>query len=499
MTNGGVEKRETEHKLSGLLCKIFIVSAALMVVNMVAQVLLYGIPDLTVMNVLYNTQFLLLILPPLYYKLSREPVYFKELSVLSTLLLAFIFYSNAWVNVPYFWFVPLGIAAVYADAKLMKKALIATAVLLGVAQFVHLYFAEPMTVTTSMEFAILTGAYHIVQYVPIAIILLYAVRRARIKTEQSEELKEALQKMLGKVENTAVELEGKVESLTDQLDGSSQAVSSVSRQLEKMEAVSLHYRESSAAAEQHADGIINEVRNVSARTDEMHLLTDEVIHTAAQNQSNLKDTIRQMSEVQSSSEKSVDTVQVLDEKTKEIDQALNLIEGIADQTNLLALNASIEAARAGEHGKGFAIVADEVRKLAEQSSVSSEHIRAIVSDISNAKEEVVQSLNSTKGKIDISMASIHDTASVFQQLIVRQEQLKQQLNQVIEASKGSAQSGQSVHEAMQVLQQHASENDQSIEGIIDSMNRLEQTFNDIQSFADEVKGQANDLMANLKK
>ncbi|PHF13145.1 chemotaxis protein, partial [Bacillus toyonensis] len=67
-------------------------------------------------------------------------------------------------------------------------------------------------------------------------------------------------------------------------------------------------------------------------------------------------------------------IQLLNNKSKQIGDILEVIQNIADQTNLLALNAAIEAARAGEHGRGFAIVADEVRKLAEQSSVSSSEI-----------------------------------------------------------------------------------------------------------------------------
>lgn len=74
---------------------------------------------------------------------------------------------------------------------------------------------------------------------------------------------------------------------------------------------------------------------------------------------------------------------------QDIGKILTTINDISEQTNLLALNASIEAARAGEAGRGFAIVAEEVRGLAEQSSESTQNIRAIIESLRNKSEGIV--------------------------------------------------------------------------------------------------------------
>lgn len=58
-------------------------------------------------------------------------------------------------------------------------------------------------------------------------------------------------------------------------------------------------------------------------------------------------------------EDSMQNVQKLEERMKQVEHIVSVVSAIASQTNLLALNASIEAARAGEHGRGFAVVAEE--------------------------------------------------------------------------------------------------------------------------------------------
>lgn len=58
---------------------------------------------------------------------------------------------------------------------------------------------------------------------------------------------------------------------------------------------------------------------------------------------------------------SVDSIQVIMDKTKEL-------ESIASKQNILALNATIEAARAGEAGVGFAVVANQMGDLSKKSA-----------------------------------------------------------------------------------------------------------------------------------
>ncbi|WP_027408404.1 methyl-accepting chemotaxis protein [Anoxybacteroides tepidamans] len=159
--------------------------------------------------------------------------------------------------------------------------------------------------------------------------------------------------------------------------------------------------------------ISTELTNVTDRIEETVEVIVKATEQAQQGAEFVKETIRQMKVIDERVNHLSNIIQILNEKSGEIQQIVGFITAISEQTNLLALNAAIEAARAGEAGKGFGVVAAEVRKLAEQTASAAGNIRDLLHLSQNETRRAVQAMIESTEAVERGGHIIRHLGTIF--------------------------------------------------------------------------------------
>lgn len=290
--------------------------------------------------------------------------------------------------------------------------------------------------------------------------------------DEISQLSIAFNTMFGNLKNTIVtvndasmELSASTEQLSVNVSQSTDATERVTEatdgiaggaqtQLEQIQ-------ESSQAMMEVAQGI----QHIASAASDVATSSTEVSKQADEGGQGLQHAIEQMQEVDVAVNEAMSSIESLSTQSREIENIVETITGIADQTNLLALNAAIEAARAGESGKGFAVVADEVRKLAEQSNQSAKQIATIIHMIQGDMQTTVQQMNKVNDKVSIGTQSITHTGTSFETIIQAIQTVTNQIQEVSAVSEQMAASAQQVSatfDSLQVISRSSTETTQHV-------------------------------------
>ncbi|PSU35167.1 methyl-accepting chemotaxis protein [Photobacterium lutimaris] len=197
--------------------------------------------------------------------------------------------------------------------------------------------------------------------------------------------------------------------------------------------VANHTRDGSQAQFREVDMVATASEEMAQTAEQVVGYTETAVVAAGQAESAVRDGHRMIKQSATSMdnlvvrmENAVPVAKELETNSEDINQILQVIEGISEQTNLLALNAAIEAARAGEQGRGFAVVADEVRQLASRTHDSVGQIHTVIEILQQGTREVVVAIeegnqlagetSSQVGQAVVSLGQITEAVASIQSM-----------------------------------------------------------------------------------
>ena len=260
--------------------------------------------------------------------------------------------------------------------------------------------------------------------------------------------------VLGRLDSSSDDLNGKATHLKDTMAHVSQNTSSNSATSEELAA----FMEETTAT---TDSITNSMNNVTEKARNVNQNASDGMKTASDIQSKAQEIAVQAKTSGDKTQNAIKEISARADSAVEESKAVNrineltdTINSIASQTNLLALNASIEAARAGEMGKGFAVVASEISKLADESNQAAQKINELIAGIMKNSQEAVTAMRQGAEEVVNGSELVNEAGGTFNNIVNMVNSISEESNTmsaiVEQLSGGTDTIAKNIHEIEQM-------------------------------------------------
>ncbi|WP_377865985.1 methyl-accepting chemotaxis protein [Bacillus sp. R86525] len=313
------------------------------------------------------------------------------------------------------------------------------------------------------------------------------------------EMTHSLRTLIGRINTSA----GHVAAASEELTASVRQASEATEQITSaMDEISSGATTQTASVENGAMLLFDVTEGIQHVANSSSSINSASAHTREKAEDGGKlvgKTVNQMQSIAESVSQSDAVIQLLNNKSMQIGDILEVIQNIADQTNLLALNAAIEAARAGEHGRGFAIVADEVRKLAEQSSVSSSEISKLICEIQDDMSRTVKSMNNVNEEVQSGLVIANETKQNFTEILQSTNEIADQIKTMVETANGMSKGANEVSISVGQIAMTAQNNATSTQSVAASAEEQLASMEEISSAAGTLSQMAEELQVLIER
>lgn len=306
---------------------------------------------------------------------------------------------------------------------------------------------------------------------------------------------EQLRNLIGKVYSASDQVVSVSGQLVASMEQNAAASSSIAENTSEVNQFTYQLNQSASQAAKATDDINNNIHDIAERCTNMQSSANATVDTVNVGNKKVADLREQMQRIQIDVSHTSASLSQLNETTKKIGEITNMIQEIASNTNLLALNASIEAARAGEHGRGFAVVANEVKKLSDESQKATEEIASLIEDIQKRTRETVESMNKSQSEIGQGLLHTDEVEQSFQSIQHELEELHRNIENVTSSVKRIQTSSEQFVDLIYEVQKNSNETNENIE-------RIAATTEEISASADETKDLTqvlNEISSELQK
>lgn len=211
------------------------------------------------------------------------------------------------------------------------------------------------------------------------------------------------------------------------------------------------------------------IQTVATNASQAEQIADATYNTIVSSTNNMDLTVESILTLRTTVDETGQKMERLNESSKQISEAISLIEGIALKTNVLAINAGAEAERAGEYGQGFAIVAEQVSLLAKQSTAALKEIARTVTVIQAETNEVNQAMKSGTTQVLETFLLIESTKESLSLALEKSRTINQLMESISHSTISQTTTSESVTNLMQNIAQLSETTSKSSERVAKSI------------------------------
>jgi len=213
-------------------------------------------------------------------------------------------------------------------------------------------------------------------------------------------------------------------------------------------------------------------RQVAERAQILYGVAREARQTAETGRGAVLQTVEGMGRIHEYVQDTSSKVQTLGDRSREINNIVEVIANIAHQTNRLALDAAIQAAMAGENGKGFGAVASDIRRLAERAKDQASSIARIVRGVREDIGAVAVSMRDTERETSTGAELAQEAGTSLESIFGVVERQASEIEAINRMAAQQLQSSSAVVQIMQTVSNSTQRSSVSTRDAAENMERL---------------------------
>jgi methyl-accepting chemotaxis protein len=213
-------------------------------------------------------------------------------------------------------------------------------------------------------------------------------------------------------------------------------------------------------------------RQVAERAQVLYGVAREARQTAETGRGAVLQTVEGMGRIHEYVQDTSSKVQTLGDRSREINNIVEVIANIAHQTNRLALDAAIQAAMAGENGKGFGAVASDIRRLAERAKDQASSIARIVRGVREDIGAVAVSMRDTERETSTGAELAQEAGTSLESIFGVVERQASEIEAINRMAAQQLQSSSAVVQIMQTVSNSTQRSSVSTRDAAENMERL---------------------------